>query len=81
LTLKFFIEREDSTLGLLVDISRSSPAAAELGSSTLWEASFKERGWPFGRTAVGSLGSLESVPSPSTARVDVFAWVWVWLGD
>jgi hypothetical protein len=64
-----------------VDISCTSSAAAELGSSSIWEASFEERSWAFGGAAVGSLGSLKGVARASTARVDVFAWMWVWLGD
>jgi hypothetical protein len=81
LTLKLFIEREDSPLGFVMNISCTSSAAAELGSSSIWETGFEERGWAVGRTAVGSLGSLKCVARASTARVDVFAWVWVWLGD
>ena len=80
LAVQLFIEREDGSLAGLVDVSRSTPSAGELGGR-LWEAILKERGRASCRGSAASLGSLKDVPRAATAGVNVFAWVWVRLGD
>jgi len=80
LALELLIEGEDGSLAGLVDVSRATASAGELGGR-LGNAILKERGGAAGRGAAGGLGSLEGVSGTASARVGVLARVWVRLGD
>lgn len=80
LEFQLLIEREDGTLGRLMDVACSSTAAAEVGCA-LWETILEERCWSTSGAALGSLWGLEVVASSTSACMRVGIDVWVRLDE
>jgi len=78
LTLELFIKREDGTFGVVVDVSCSSSASAELGVG-LWKTNFKVRGGTASSAALAGLWGFIEVSRATTAGVCVFGDGWVRL--
>jgi len=79
LALEFLIEREDSLLAGVVNVTSSSTTAGELA---VWlRDGGDEGGRTASRAALAGLWGLESVACTSASRVDVLGGGWVRLGD